>query len=171
MVGDEAFVILDELIVHGLYLHVFEAKLHFYVFDCLMLAPRDNVPFSQNSLHRAITDPLKKPEWPRQYIWEKMGKMWQAGDVGVLAANGYYKTALEQITARVMVMPSQTDRYFVVDDGEPEAKNPKNGKFNPTPTIWGHIGGGANKVDTKWVDGEISQFLSEGVLGELEGFG
>jgi len=65
-------------------------------------------------------------------------------------------------------MPSQTDRYFVVDDGEPEAKNLKNGKFNPTPTIWGHVGGGANEVDTKWVDGEISQFLSEGVLREVE---
>jgi homoserine acetyltransferase len=60
-----------------------------------------------------------------------MGKMWQAEDVGVLAADGYYKPALEQITARVMVMPSQMDRYFVVDDGEPEAKNLKNGKFNP----------------------------------------
>jgi hypothetical protein len=56
-----------------------------------------------------------------------MCKMWQAGDVGVLAASGYYKTALEQITARVMVMPSQTDRYFVVDDGEPEAQNLKMG--------------------------------------------
>jgi homoserine acetyltransferase len=97
-----------------------------------------------------------------------MGKMWQAEDVGVLAADGYYKPALEQITARVMVMPSQMDRYFVVDDGEPEAKNLKNGKFNPTPTIWGHIGGGgANEVDTKWLDREISQFLSEGVSGEV----
>jgi hypothetical protein len=79
-----------------------------------------------------------------------MGRMWQASDVGVLAANGYYKTALEWVTARVMVMPNQTDQYFVVYDGEPEAKNLKNGKFNPTPTIRGHIGGGgANKVDTK----------------------
>jgi homoserine O-acetyltransferase len=64
-------------------------------------------------------------------------------------------------------MPSQTDRYFVVDDGEPEAQNPKNGKFNLIPTIWGHIGGGANEVDIKWVGEEISQFLSEGVLGEV----
>lgn len=90
-----------------------------------------------------------------------MGRMWQAGDVGVLAANGDYRTALEQVTARVMVMPSQTDQYFVVDDGETEVKYLKNGKFNPIPTIWGHIGGGgANDVDTKWMDGEISQFLS-----------
>ncbi len=92
-----------------------------------------------------------------------MGRMWQAGDVGSIAGNGGdYRKALENITARVMVMPSKTDQYFVVEDGETEAKYLKNGKFNPIPTIWGHIGGGgANPVDTKWMDGEISQFLKE----------
>jgi homoserine O-acetyltransferase len=62
-----------------------------------------------------------------------------------------------------MVMPSQTDQYFVVEDGATEAQYLENGKFKPIPTIWGHIGGGgANEVDTQWMDAEISQFLSEG---------
>jgi homoserine acetyltransferase len=92
-----------------------------------------------------------------------MGRMWQAGDVGAVAGDGDYRKALEGVTARVMVMPSKTDQYFSVDDGETEAKYLKNGKFNPIPTIWGHIGGGgANEVDSKWMDGEIAQFLMEG---------
>jgi homoserine acetyltransferase len=94
-----------------------------------------------------------------------MGRMWQAGDVGSIAGYGSdYRKALEKVTARVMVMPSNTDQYFTVDAGEREAKYLKNGKFNPIPTIWGHIGGGgANPVDTKWMDEEIAQFLSEGI--------
>jgi homoserine acetyltransferase len=102
-------------------------------------------------------------------IWDAediltMGRMWQAGDVGAVAGNGDWRKALEGVTARVMVMPSKTDQYFSVDDGEMEAKCLKNGKFNAIPTIWGHIGGGgANAVDTKWMDGEISQFLGEGI--------
>jgi homoserine acetyltransferase len=79
-----------------------------------------------------------------------MGRMWQAGDVGAVAGNGDYRKALEGITARVMVMPSKTDQYFSVNDGETEMNYLKNGKFNPIPTIWGHIGGGgANDDDTK----------------------
>jgi len=106
-------------------------------------------------------------------IWDAediltMGRMWQAGDVGSIAGNdGDYKKALGNVTARVMVMPSKTDQYFVVEDGETETKYLKDGKFNPIPTIWGHIGGGgANPVDTKWMDEEISQFLKEEFDGE-----
>ena len=89
-----------------------------------------------------------------------LGRMWQAGDVGTVAGEGDYKKALEGITARVMVMPAETDQYFHVKDGETEAKHLKNGRFNPIPTIWGHIGGGgANDVDSKWMDSEIAQFL------------
>jgi homoserine acetyltransferase len=95
-----------------------------------------------------------------------MGRMWQAGYVGAVAGEGDYRRALEGVTARVMVMPSKTDQYFSVDDGETEAMYLKNGRFNPIPTIWGHIrGGGANEVDSKWVDTEITQFLIEGDLG------
>jgi homoserine acetyltransferase len=106
-------------------------------------------------------------------IWDAediltMGRMWQAGDVGSIAGNGGdYRKALGTVTARVMVMPSKTDQYFVPEDGETEAKYLKNGKFNPIPTIWGHIGGGgANPVDTEWMNEEISQFLKEGLYVE-----
>ena len=68
-----------------------------------------------------------------------MARMWQAGDVGAMAGMGNHRKALERITARVLVMPSQTDQYFPPDDGENEVEYLKNGMFDPIPTIWGHI--------------------------------
>jgi len=134
---------------------------------------------------------LTSPEWFRQELWKKFGavslkdwlhprpgkgpfeswdpedllvlaRMWQAGDVGTVGGNGDYKKALEEVTARVLVMPSKTDQYFSSEDGENETKYLKNGTFVPIPTIWGHIGGGgANPVDVKWMDDKISTFLAE----------
>lgn len=89
--------------------------------------------------------------------------MWQAGDVGVLREHGDYQKALEEVTARVLVMPSKTDQYFPPEDGENEVKYLKNGTFDPIPTIWGHIaGGGGNPDDLKFMDEKISTFLKEG---------
>jgi hypothetical protein len=53
----KACVLLDELIVHGLHLDVCEAKLHFHIFDCLMLAPGDNVSRSPRtvSIEQSLT--------------------------------------------------------------------------------------------------------------------
>jgi homoserine acetyltransferase len=90
-----------------------------------------------------------------------MARMWQAGDVGTIAADGDYKKALEGVSARVLVMPSKTDKYFPPEDGENEVKFLKNGIFEPIPSIWGHMaGGGANPVDVKWMDEKISLFLN-----------
>jgi homoserine acetyltransferase len=138
---------------------------------------------------RAYAAWLTSPEWFRQELWRKFGaeslrqwlypadgegafeswdaedllvhaRMWQNGDVGSLTSHGDYKKALQTVTARVLVMPSQTDLYFDVHDGEEEVKHLKNGIFAPIPTIWGHIGGGgANEVDTKWMDARIEEFL------------
>jgi homoserine O-acetyltransferase len=91
-----------------------------------------------------------------------MARMWQAGDVGVVGGDGDYKKALKGVTARVLLMPSETDQYFSSEDAENEAKLLKNGFFDPIPTIWGHMaGGGKNPVDVNWMDGRISDFLSK----------
>lgn len=92
-----------------------------------------------------------------------LARQWQAGDVGVVGGGGDYRKALGGVKARVLIMPSKTDQYFDWKDGEDEAKCLKNGKFEPIPTVWGHIaGGGANKVDVEWIDKKISEFL-EGI--------
>jgi homoserine acetyltransferase len=108
-------------------------------------------------------------DWIHPPAGESGFEIWDAEDILTMGRmwHGDYKKALGNITARVMVMPSKTDQYFVVEDGETETKYLKDGKFNPIPTIWGHIGGGgANPVDTKWMDEEISQFLKEELDGE-----
>jgi homoserine acetyltransferase len=138
---------------------------------------------------RAYAAWLTSPEWFRQELWTKFGaqslkewlypteapfedwdaedllvlaRMWQSGDVGSLVPSGDWRQALETITARVLVMPSQTDQYFDAHDGEEEVKHLKNGIFAPIQTIWGHVaGGGANEVDTRWMDGKIAEFLSK----------
>lgn len=63
--------------------------------------------------------------------------------MGVVGGGGVYRKATEEVKARVLIIPSKTDQYW-----EDEVKRSKNGKFEPIPTVWGHIaGGGANKVD------------------------
>ncbi|KAG0646168.1 Homoserine O-succinyltransferase [Hyphodiscus hymeniophilus] len=90
-----------------------------------------------------------------------LAREWQAGDVGAVGGDGDYRKALEGITARVLVMPCETDQYFDVKDGENEVKYLKKGTFMPIPSIWGHIaGGGANEADVAWMDGKIGEFLS-----------
>lgn len=138
---------------------------------------------------RAYAAWLTSPEWFRQELWTKWGaeslkgwlhppegqapfeswdaedllvlaRMWQNGDVGSVHPSGDYRKALESVTARVLVMPSETDQYFDVRDGEEEVKYLKNGIFAPIPTIWGHVaGGGANEEDTQWIDAKIQEFL------------
>ena len=136
---------------------------------------------------RAYAAWLTSAEWFRQELWRTTGaeslkvymypavsgydswdaedllvlaKMWQAGDVGAVGGDGDYRKALEGVTARVLVMPGQTDQYFDWKDGEKEMEYLKNGTFAPIPSIWGHIaGGGANPVDLKWMDGKLAEFL------------
>jgi homoserine acetyltransferase len=141
---------------------------------------------------RAYAAWLTSPEWFRQELWREIGaeslkawlhpaagkasfeswdaedllvlaRMWQAGNVGDVGGEGDYRKGLEGVSARVLVMPSQTDQYFPPEDGEEEVKYLRNGVFDPIPTIWGHIaGGGANQVDAKWMDERIEKFLREG---------
>jgi homoserine acetyltransferase len=138
---------------------------------------------------RAYAAWLSSPEWFRQELWRKGGakslkeylhpapglgpyeawdpedllvlaRMWQAGDVGTVSGTGDYKQALAEVTARVLVMPCQTDQYFPPDDSEIEMKYLKHGVFSPIPSIWGHMaGGGANEVDTKFMNEKITAFL------------
>lgn len=137
---------------------------------------------------RAYAAWLTSAEWFRQELWRNLGaaslkdwlfppegeagyeswdpedlltlaRMWQAADVGTVAGDGDYTKALEGVTARVMVMPSVTDQYFDVKDGENDVKFLKNGIFQPIPTVWGHIAG-ANPADVKWMDATIATFLA-----------
>lgn len=89
-----------------------------------------------------------------------LAQMWQAGDVGTVGGNGDWKEALRGIKSRVMVMPSTTDQYFRWESSKEELPYLQNGVWAPIETVWGHIaGGGANPVDTDFMDKKIGEFL------------
>ena len=92
-----------------------------------------------------------------------LARMWQAGDIGVTREDGDYTKALENITARVLVMPSRTDQYFLAEDSEIEMKYLKKAEYAPIETVWGHVaGGGGNEKDSEWMSEKIRKFLNQG---------
>lgn len=89
-----------------------------------------------------------------------LARMWQAGDVGATRDDGDYTKALGSIEARVLVMPSRTDQYFLVADSEVEMKYLRKAELAVIETIWGHVaGGGGNEEDTLWMSERIQKFL------------
>lgn len=87
-------------------------------------------------------------------------RMWQNGDISkcIESSEGSLEAALATIQARVLVMPCRTDQYFCSQASEIEVKHLKKGVLRVIPSIWGHIAG-ANPVDVKWINEEISRFL------------
>ena len=89
-----------------------------------------------------------------------LARMWQAGDIGTTRDDGDCTKVLEGIEARVLVMPSRTDQYFLVADSEVEMKYLRKAELAVIETVWGHIaGGGGNEEDTRWMSGRIAEFL------------
>ena len=138
---------------------------------------------------RAYCAWLTSGAWFRQRLWEKklgyktieeyiksqsetsfehwdpedvliLAQMWQNGDIGSTRRDGDYTKALADIQARVLVMPSRTDQYFLVADSEVEMQYLKKAELAVIETVWGHIaGGGGNDEDTDWMSKRISEFL------------
>lgn len=103
-----------------------------------------------------------------------LARQWQLGDVskvmpgqeelsqlgGWPGDDEKYQKALASIKARALVMPCQSDQYFPPEDGETECKYLKHGKFEPIPSIWGHVaGGGLNPKDAEWMNEKIRKFM------------
>ena len=88
---------------------------------------------------------------------------WQHADI---SANERYEQdlgkALGAIRARTMVMPSETDCYFTVEDNRLEVMQMPNAELRPIPSIWGHRAGNPiqNPQDLKFVNGALSELLA-----------
>lgn len=67
---------------------------------------------------------------------------WLHGDI---SANELYggdlAKALGAITAKTILMPSETDLYFRVEDNRREMQHLPNAELRPIPSIWGHRAG------------------------------
>jgi homoserine O-acetyltransferase/O-succinyltransferase len=83
---------------------------------------------------------------------------WQKADI---SDNEIYRgnlaMALGAIKAKALIMPSQTDRYFMVEDNELEMPHLAHGELRPIPSIMGHLAGGSFGTP------QDAAFLAEGV--------
>ncbi|BDG75229.1 alpha/beta fold hydrolase [Roseomonas fluvialis] len=87
-----------------------------------------------------------------------MLRTWDAGDI---ADGGDLAAALGGITARVLLMPSETDLYFRVADNAAELPYLKHGRLAPIASIWGHRAGNpvANPDDAAFITREVRGLL------------
>lgn len=85
-------------------------------------------------------------------------RTWHAGDI---ADGGDLEAALRGITARVLLMPSETDLYFRVADNAAELPHLTHGRLAPIPSIWGHRAGNpvANPADAAFIKREVRALL------------
>jgi homoserine O-acetyltransferase/O-succinyltransferase len=87
---------------------------------------------------------------------------WQNADISANSIyNGDLKKALDAIKARAVIMPSETDLYFQVEDNRREVECLENGRLLVIPSVWGHRAGmpTLNPVDAKFIDDALSQLL------------
>ena len=88
---------------------------------------------------------------------------WQHADI---SANKLYGgdlgKALGAISARALVMPSETDLYFRVEDNRREVALMPNAELRPIPSIWGHRAGNPtqNPEDAKFLNDALRELLA-----------
>jgi homoserine O-acetyltransferase len=88
---------------------------------------------------------------------------WQHADI---SANELYggdlDKALGAVTADAMVIPSETDLYFTVEDNRREVARMPRAELRPIPSIWGHRAGNPaqNPADAKFLDDAVGDLLA-----------
>lgn len=84
---------------------------------------------------------------------------WQHADI---SDNEMYRRnltmALGAIKAKALIMPSQTDRYFMVEDNALEIPHLAHAELRPLPSIMGHMAGGSFSASP-----QDAAFLAKGV--------
>lgn len=90
---------------------------------------------------------------------------WQNGDIGKTPGfNGDHVAALRSIKARLIALPAEKDLYFPPEDEKYASQYIARGELDVIPGVWGHFaGGGANPVDTKYIDDVLKRLLAEDV--------
>lgn len=75
---------------------------------------------------------------------------------------GNLSVALASISARVLIMPGQTDLYFTAEDSLTEARQIPSARFLPIPSLWGHRAGNPAKSpeDERFIKAAVAEILS-----------
>jgi homoserine O-acetyltransferase len=88
---------------------------------------------------------------------------WQNADISANEVfQGNYEQALRAITAKAVLMPSQTDLYFPPEDNALDVPHMPNAKLDPIPSVWGHFAGGLglNRADVDFIDSRLRELLA-----------
>lgn len=88
---------------------------------------------------------------------------WHSGNVGNTPGfDGDVKKALASIACPVLAMPAEKDLYFPPEDEQWASQFIPDGEVRVIPGIWGHFaGGGANDVDTDFIDAGLRELMSK----------
>jgi homoserine O-acetyltransferase len=91
---------------------------------------------------------------------------WRHADISANERfNRDFERALRSITARALVMPSETDLYFPPEDSEIEVASMPNAQLVRIPSIFGHgAGGNSNPEDSAFIDAEVARLLAKPAL-------
>lgn len=90
---------------------------------------------------------------------------WQAADIAATPAfAGRLDLALQSIRARTLLLPSQTDLYFTVEDNRRELAHLRDARLLPIPSDWGHRAGFPlhNPADAGFIAQALRRLLDAG---------
>ena len=122
----------------------------------------------ETALGRPDLDTFLKEDWEISFAQNRAANLyaqartWQEADI---SANDLYSgdlaKALRAITARVLLMPSQTDLYFRVADNEAELVHLRHGQLATIPSIWGHWAGSPEVIpaDLAFLSSHVRSWL------------
>jgi homoserine O-acetyltransferase/O-succinyltransferase len=88
---------------------------------------------------------------------------WQHADISANEVHqGDFVRALRAISARSLIMPSETDLYFQVEDNRREVACLLDARLQTIPSVWGHSAGmnPRNAADAAFIDTALAELLS-----------
>ena len=88
---------------------------------------------------------------------------WQQADISDNERyHGDLDAALAAISAKALIMPSESDLYFTVEDNRREVAAMPNAELRPIPSIWGHMAGSwpQGAEDGRFIDEAVRELLA-----------
>jgi homoserine O-acetyltransferase len=131
--------------------------------------------FYRAGLYRSVLgavdlDSFLRTDWEASFLAHRAANLyaqaltWYHADISATPSfRGDLSAALEAITARVLLVPSETDLYFRVADSEAELTHLRAGELRVIRSIWGHRAGSPAGLEAE------EAFLKASVHEWLEG--